>query len=272
MPWGSQPYTPPVRHVLLGDRPHPRIRALLEGTGWPLLVRALSAADGVTVGRAYVDDADTPSWVLLWEGGGQLVVGGRPPAAARIEVFERLRRAGHVGLLAWADEPEVIDAYPGEVEHHDGLIFSGPLASRERLRELAALPPEVSARPADAALIPHLAWRRSVVEGVFGGAQAFLERGRSICLFEGESLVAESYGTARADGVIELGIVAHQPARRRGLGTAASALMALACLGEGLAPTWHCDARNLPSAAIARRLGFAHVRRTTERWWVPSLA
>ena len=93
---------------------------------------------------------------------------------------------------------------------------------------------------------------------VFGSKEAYLELGRGIAVMKDGKLAsaASSYYRSRQRIDIEIGTTKEE--RHRGLGSAAAAKLILACLDEGLNPTW--DAANKLSVRLAEKLGYEFSR------------
>lgn len=118
------------------------------------------------------------------------------------------------------------------------------------------LPENVTLCPMNGALYQkalEARWSRDFVCR-FRDENDFLARGLGVmALLEGEPLSgASSYGVFH--GGIEIEVDTRADWRRRGLATACSAALMLACLERGLYPGW--DADNRASVALAEKLGY----------------
>lgn len=82
-------------------------------------------------------------------------------------------------------------------------------------------------------------------------------------------LVSIAHTFARSERHVDIGVATIDAWRKRGLATAAAALVAGAIQGEGRIPVWSCGGHNAASLAIAARLGFREVVRRT--YLVPEL-
>lgn len=118
------------------------------------------------------------------------------------------------------------------------------------------LPEGITLRPFDENLY-HAAlaeeWSRDFVS-LFPSAKEYLAHGLGMAALHGGELVggASSYAYCRVG--IEIELDTREDFRRRGIGTACAAALALECLRRGLLPSW--DAANRESARLAQRLGF----------------
>jgi GNAT superfamily N-acetyltransferase len=245
----------------LVDAALPALRPLIDPDA-PLATRALSAVDGITVGRAVVDDPKSPLWCVLVA--DSLFVGGSPSDREFCEAFELLL-GQEINVLDWPSSPAPWPLPPAP-ESRD-LVFDRLVDFQGVDALIDSTPADCAIRPIGADLADRLAWRQTMVEGAFGGVEPFLEHGLGLALMRGAEILSESYGTSRADGVVELGIVTHEAHRRQGYGAMASAHMVRLCASRDLETFWHCAADNLGSAAIARRLGYTRERSLRRRWY-----
>ena len=93
---------------------------------------------------------------------------------------------------------------------------------------------------------------------VFGSKEAYLELGRGIAVMKEGKLASAASSYYRSRGRIDIEIGTVREERHRGLGAAVAAKLILACLDEGLCPTW--DAANKLSVRLAEKLGYVFSR------------
>lgn len=96
---------------------------------------------GIVRGRILADDPVEPIWAAVQEATyGTLYLGGRPPAALVVELLERLRQEGDVGIGCWPDDPLASMSLPEP--QYDGRTLSFPARSPAVALEplLGALP------------------------------------------------------------------------------------------------------------------------------------
>ena len=128
---------------------------------------------------------------------------------------------------------------------------------RERLRRaVLSLPAGYAVLPIGEDLFGRclsLPWGRDLVSQ-YRDAADYVRNGLGFAvLYEGQ-IVAGASSYASWSGGIEIEIDTHADFRRRGLAYACGAALILACLDRGLYPSW--DAANLPSVALAEKLGY----------------
>ena len=128
---------------------------------------------------------------------------------------------------------------------------------REHLQQLAAvLPRTMQMLPIDAALYHRIMesnWARDFCSQ-FGSAEQFVEEGLGyVALLDGE-IVGGASSYIRYNNGIEIQVETHPDHRRKGVATACSARLILACMDRGLYPSW--DAANRTSVHLAEKLGY----------------
>jgi predicted GNAT family acetyltransferase len=90
---------------------------------------------------------------------------------------------------------------------------------------------------------------------------ATVQDGHVAAVIEGDGIVAIANTFATSERYADIGVVTHPDWRGRGYGTNVAAVVAGAIQNDGRTPIWSCGATNLPSMAIAARLGFEEVFR-----------
>lgn len=144
---------------------------------------------------------------------------------------------------------------------HPGLRYAlqSPPADffRARLPALARCPSGFSLAPINERLF-HMAraqaWSADLCSQ-FPDYAAYRARGLGFAVLDGQGrLAAGASSYARDKQGIEIQVDCALPYRRRGLATACSARLILACLDMGLHPGW--DAQNPASLALAEKLGY----------------
>jgi RimJ/RimL family protein N-acetyltransferase len=225
----------------------------------PTRPRALAILDGVQEGRILADRSDEPTWLVVVERlEGTVYAGGTLTAAA-------LSRA-----LA-AVQPESDDfviGFSGPDDPMRGLVPSNPSFRGEAIdftdREPPADEADAAAQPAPdglrlaeltADLLPRTEWYQATLRA-YGSPEGWSERGIGRCLLAGREVAAEAMAGPRVRGLMEMGVATRGPYRRRRYATYLAQQVARACEERGDTVWWNASADNLPSQAIARRLGF----------------
>jgi GNAT superfamily N-acetyltransferase len=90
----------------------------------------------------------------------------------------------------------------------------------------------------------------------WGSREALVENGFAYCALQDGVVASTIYAVAASRTGILVGIDTTEQFRRRGYGTAVSAAFIREALQRGMLPYWDTDLENLPSAAMAQKLGF----------------
>lgn len=196
----------------------------------PLALRCFAVLNGDSTGVILTDNPAAPTWGVVQEkSDGTIYLGGSIPPAVLGEVIAHLWRDGEVLFGAWLDE-----ALPGG---------------------LPPIPAGCELRPMDAELLRRTAWYEDTVRG-FGSEAAFLAKGLGLCLMRGEEILCEASTGPAVNGLIELGVITHESHRGQGYATLTCTHLADLCQQQGYQTYWNCAKQNLPSAAVARKLGY----------------
>lgn len=108
------------------------------------------------------------------------------------------------------------------------------------------------------------------IESMWTSVQRFLDYGFGLCLLQGNEIACRctaEYVSGRQCGV---GIATRAGYQNRGLATLTTRAFLARCRHEGIAPHWDCWTTNLPSVAVAEKVGF--VRLLECPVWVGSVA
>jgi GNAT superfamily N-acetyltransferase len=228
---------------------------------------------GLTPGRTFADDPDTPQTAVTWYGHRAFVV-GRADAQARqqmaawwrnVVLHERIQ-SGLNGLVlhvdtAWSEHitavctPPTPQAYPRRAYRLDARGGNWEVHS----------PADFALRPVNAALladrrIQNKAYLTEEMVSERPSIDDFLAKSFGVCLLHEQEIVGWCLSEYNSGHRCEIGIAVAEPFRRRGLAT----LMARAFIDQALTQGvydigWICWAGNRPSVATAEKLGFSLV-------------
>lgn len=230
----------------------------------PARPRALAVLDGVLSGHAWVDDVASPNALLVIEDAdGTVYAGGALTGAAVREAL--------VGLATASGD--LVFGFSGPTDPLRELVPTDPYWRGEAIDFTNRVPPageadRLGAPLADGArlvqldvsLLPLTEWYADTLHG-FGSAERWEQLAIGYAVMVDGAVAAESNAGPRCRGLLEMGVVTREPFRRRGFGTLVSVAVARACEERGDRVWWNANATNVPSLAIARRLGFSTERR-----------
>lgn len=132
---------------------------------------------------------------------------------------------------------------------------------RQKLQAFVAqLPEQYELKKIDAELYDRCLLNPVTADFVsaFESKEKYLEDGRGMVIMKGDEIVAGASSYTRYREGIEIEVDTTESERRKNLATIVCAALILACLDEGLYPSW--DAQNIHSVHLAEKLGyeFAH--------------
>lgn len=248
----------------------PALTALFDPDA-PTAIRCLAVLQGGNAGTILVDDLSNPRSAYVWEADdGTLYRGGAQSAAGLLDVVTRLRQEGVVALGFREGDPEGdVALFPPEPNAGAPCIeFERPMGSGDLSPYLCRLPPGYALDRMDRARLESSPRREAAVHR-YGSLDNLLDKGLAVCLMHGDDTVCEAFADVDVRGARELGVTTQKPYRGRGFATITCAYLVQLCAEMGSHAYWDCAALNLPSAAIARRLGFQNERPYRLLAWFP---
>lgn len=263
--------------TLLSPDQLPAARPLFDAmAGHHLILPSILA--GLTPARVWVDNPDQPSAAAAVFHNKVYLLGSSRKADFNAalgelltgQVFPKLKQDGVGIALVFPSHAGWVDLYPALFGNTFARIY--PDAQRQvyafdagsnTLTDWRGLLPEgFTLRPVDARLLSDDRW--SSIEYLREETQServsiadFLEHSFGVCLTHGLDLVAWCLSEYNCGERCEVGIATVEAYQRRGFGTVAGAAFVEEALRRGYRSIgWHCWTRNLPSAALARRIGY----------------
>lgn len=209
------------RVVLSGDLPTPRA-AIVQSDDMP------------EEPMAFGEDA-AAIWQALQALRGWSCINVRPAVAAPLAAL--LQRGGDPPIRTQDDIYHTLEHAPPRIAHEDVRLLT----------------------PADLPLLE--AAPTSLQGGGFGSSAAELAEGIVAGGIIGGDLVTIAHVYAFTEKHADIGVATREDQRRRGLATAAAALVAAAVQATGRTPVWSCGDHNAASRRVAAKLGFREVDR-----------
>ena len=210
---------------------------------------------GHNPGRAFVDDLNQPTQGLVRTADGLNFFSPGSSQAFFDEGLVFSRQLGHV-LIVWRAGSGVITLPKADkvIARCEFPVFDA--SSPNYVQLLASiLAKGFELRTLDLTLLQGCEWKGEIEEYT-GSLENFLAHGFGVCLLQQGEIIAEAYAPFVGAGTVEIGAVTHEAGRGRGYGALTCARLIQTCLERGLVPYWSCDADNLASLKLARRLGF----------------
>jgi len=212
-------------------------------------------------GRVFVDNPLSPQRALLWTSVGYFFLCGEPihdPATSQAlsaclteTMIPASQERGSILITSPGWETMIDRLLPGR---NLIRIFRRPFCLNSQAfasLTLPPLPPGFNLVPMDAGLA-----RGSILAATWGSAEAFARRGFGYALLHDGEIASSCAAVFASHNAVEIDIQTAEPYRRRGLALITAAAFLNECNRRGLRPNWECFWDNLPSAALAARLGF----------------
>lgn len=212
-----------------------------------------SAIEGAHPAIAFCDQLESPQWCLL-----RSSYSGRTFAAGDIDrktlqlCIRRLRRSGPLHINTNLLDTSMFVRAPAirQIEFFERTLS---LASETRL--LSDKPFNAEIQQVTAELFPKLMWKQELVRA-YGSSTHYVKRSCGFALVKQGKIISEAHAFFWGKKYVDIGTTT-DPAYR-GVGASAICCMHLINSIEkrGFRPYWCCDANNVASAAVARKLGF----------------
>jgi len=210
---------------------------------------------GHNPGRAFVDDPARPTQAVVRTADGLNFFSPGASQAFLDEGLEYSRQSGHV-LIVWRSDGAAVSLPKADkiIARCEFPLFDASSPAYIQLTA-AVLAEGFEFRPLDLDLLQGCEWKGEIEEYT-GSLENFLAHGFGVCLQQQGEIVAEAYAPFVGQGTAEIGAVTREAGRGRGYASLTCARLIQTCLERGLAPYWSCDADNLASINLARKLGF----------------
>lgn len=268
---------------LLAPTQYPSVEFLFQSVGFlDLHLTIPSILAGYTPGQIAVDDPQTPTAAAAWFGHKLFLAGNSQKIDFNQQLsdyfnqvlFPRAREDGQEVFLAFTSDEGWKGQFPAlfgsnfvrqiDAPRQTYTFRSGvnrfDTAWREKIPAGFRLSP-VDARLLAQTHLKHMDYLTDELQSERTSVQDFLDHSFGVCLHTDDDLVAWCLSEYNTGARCEVGIATVDEYQRRGLGT----LVGLAFIEEaqkhGISEIgWHCWARNLPSAALARKLNYSLVK------------
>lgn len=186
------------------------------------------------------------------------------------QVFPELQQQGAEVMLifpshtGWAEQVTTLldGAFAQVYPDAQRQVFNFDAGKNTLVEWRGSLPDGFSLRPVDSALLADDGWSsieylREETQSERVSIEDFLAHSFGVCLTREHDLVAWCLSEYNCGDRCEVGIATVDQYQRRGFGTVVGAAFVEEALRRGYRSIgWHCWSRNLPSAALARRIGY----------------
>jgi GNAT superfamily N-acetyltransferase len=97
----------------------------------------------------------------------------------------------------------------------------------------------------------------------------FVRRGFGFCLLHRHTIVSWCISSNNVGKKCEITIGTDEKYRNKGFGTLVASALVRQCVSRDLIPSWHCGDDNLPSLAVAEKIGFEKALLYPVYTWLP---
>lgn len=214
---------------------------------------------GHTPGRAFVDDTMNPSQCMVRTNEALIFFSQHASQAFLDQGFDHIKQFSYVALI-WRSDSFLLHI-PKADKTIQRLEFSEYDSNNQFLASIKndSLPAGFDFRVIDRELLERCEWREEI-ENFCGSLDNFLAHGFGVCLMRDNEIISEAYAPFVGEHNVEIGIVTRETQRGHGYAAITCAHLIQTCGERGLQPYWSCDAGNLGSVSLARKLGFQRER------------
>ena len=224
-----------------------------------------SVIEGNHPGTIFVDRRKNPTVALACRQCGYYYLAGNPDNVEFRRSLPRLLFDEIEGMdsfylcafpVSWEEKLDVILRSPATKGYDKFFDFNPARFSSSGWRD--KIPPGFCLKPIDEILIEKIVnqFGGGGIKHFWRSADEFMSKGLGFCLLHGDEIANICWSSFVGDGKCDVSITTVEKFRRRGFATLTASAFIDRCLEKGLTPVWHCDPENLPSNAIARRMGF----------------
>lgn len=244
------PMLPPILS-LTPSQVTPELKALFS-LDEPAGLRCQAVLDDRAAGAIFTDHPETPSWGVVQEAAfGSLYLGGHPSSALLAQLISDLRLKGDV-LVGLREGDPRWSLFPSAPDYSGYTLEFTERAAGSALPEV---PHGCVLRRLDHSLSKQILDRNLLIR-MFGSIQNALEWGYGLCLLQGDELLCEAFAGPSAGELIEIGVETQPRHMHKGYGTLTCSHLISFMEQQGFNTYWNCAKQNLPSVALARRLGY----------------
>ena len=239
------------------------VRHLFDAEHLALVIDAMVA--GNSPATAWVDEGASPRAAAIWDGGHSLYIAGAEDLASVLSAaISRHVASARPGLVkVHATEAAASAAFAGSGLHRRERVFyrgDKLLIPGWRSRLPAEL--RISSIGDDFRVVGALGNFADVIaeiESCWPSMDAFRRAGFGFCAHDGETIVCWCTAEYVSDGQCGIGIETVPGYRGQGVATLTASAFVDHCAARRITPHWDSWSGNLPSVAVAEKVGFSKV-------------
>ncbi len=214
---------------------------------------------GHAPGRAFVDDAINPSQCMIRTNEALVFFSKQVSQSFFDQGLDHIKQFGHVAII-WRSATSALQVPKADktIQRLDYPEYDSNNQYLANIKNNGA-PNGFEFRVIDKNLLEKCEWRKEI-ENFCGSIENFLVHGFGVCLIRDGEIISESYAPFVGVHTVELGAITRETYRGHGYAAITCSYLIQSCLERGLQPYWSCDADNLASVSLARKLGFQQER------------
>ncbi|MGW5359372.1 GNAT family N-acetyltransferase [Actinopolymorpha pittospori] len=249
------------------DREIDRVRRLFDAKHITLVIDAVIA--GNTPARVWADDLTTPRTAPVWDGAHCVYLAGAG-AADRPEdwreLFEReiaSKRPGFLKLYVTKDVAESVFAgYP--LQRRERVLYQGNGVSPPDPGRSPRIPAGFRISAIDQHVdelreLTHFTEVVAEIASCWNSVEHFRRQGFGFVAHDAETIVCWCTAECVSETRCGIGIETVEAFRGQGFATLTAAVFVEHCVGRKLTPYWDAWTDNLPSVAVAEKVGLHRV-------------
>jgi len=269
----------------LEENEYKRVRPLFEGLRYNLVVD--SVIDGNTGAWVYADDVSGPRSAFMWNRQDAMLLAGDVDNDAFNRALDRLITEEIIPDARERYIPQLsLHYFPEAWESKAGVILRDKhrVKARRRFYTLTDLKvdwrteirPGYTMQRMDDGLLARtdlenihqvLGW----ILSFWHSTQDFTRTGFGFCLIQAQTILSWCLSVYVSGNRFELGLATDAAHRKQGFATLTASACIDHCVSNRLTPLWHCWDDNLPSIAVAEKVGFEKaLEYTVYRFELPS--
>lgn len=217
--------------------------------------RLFSALNNHHPAIALADSVDNPNWCVLrssWF--GCTFIGGEIKPDIFGLAIQRLRKTGEI-LLNLADSRATNFPLGATDIERRVEFYDRPSDDPSVDRLIASVPSKLNVHPVTRDTFNYCTWRDQLLS-IYRTVSGYLERSIGFLLLDGKHILSEAHAFFWGDTTVEIGVITADGYRGSGYASIVSAHLIGACEDRGYSTYWGCNADNLASIAVARKLGY----------------
>jgi RimJ/RimL family protein N-acetyltransferase len=261
-----------------------KIRSIFEELAYTLAID--SVIEGNRPGKIYVDDVESPKTALVWAKPSEFFLAGHPDnhefnsslqkLMIKEVIHEIMKHPIKYSVLfygsdAW--EKEIRSILKGQFPKKGyRILFTFKKLKVDWKR---GLPAGFYMERIDEAFLKRTDLKNinkvtDQIDFKWNSIADFTSRGFGFALLHRDTIVSWCISSNNVREKCEITIGTDEKYQNRGFATLLASAFVERCISKNLTPSWHCGCNNLPSIAVAEKVGFEKTLKYPIYYWIPN--